>query len=114
MSKFVKSLVVLIALGGFTAPAHAVDLISGEKPGSAASPDYPMPETKPSEATEGAAQVKPRKSFIPGHQSEYGGYVPGHYEEGPPQPPLAPGEKSQGYVPGHHDSQGRYIPGHPK
>lgn len=110
MSKIATSLAVLVSLALPAVPAHAVDLMSGGKPGSAASPNYPMPETKPSTALE----VKPRKNYIPGHPSKYGGYVGGRYEEGPPLPPLAPGEKSQGYVPGHHDADGRYIPGHPK
>lgn len=110
MSKTAKCLAVLFALAIPAVPAHAIDLMSGVKSGSAASPDYPLPETKPSTVPE----VKPRKNYIPGHPSKYGGFVRGRYEEGAPLPPLAPGEKSQGYVPGRHDADGRYIPGHPK
>lgn len=110
MLKVAKAIAVVFSLAIPVLPAHAVDLMSGGKPGSAASPNYPAPETKSSTAPE----VKPRKSYIPGHPSKNGGYVRGHYEEGPPLPPLAPGEKSEGYVPGRHDADGRYIPGHPK
>ena len=110
MSNRMKIMAALIAFAAPVVPAHAVDLMSGEKPGSAASSNYPPPETKSS----GAPEVTPRKTYVPGHKSKYGGFVPGHYEEGSPPPPLAPGEKSQGYVPGHHDADGRYIPGHPK
>ena len=110
MPKLLKCLSIPILLAAMALPAHAVDLMSGGKPGAAASPNYPQPETKPSKAPE----VEPRKSYIPGHESTYGTYVPGHYEEGPPLPPLPPGGKSKGYVPGHHDADGRFIPGHPK
>lgn len=61
-----------------------------------------------------APKAEPRKSFIPGHKSEYGGWVRPQMREGPPIPPVSPTEESKGYVPGHYDSEGRWVPGQPR
>ncbi|MEX0838126.1 MAG: hypothetical protein WD034_01225 [Parvibaculum sp.] len=59
-------------------------------------------------------RVAPLKTFVPGHQSEHGGWVRPYEREGGPLPLPPPGQKSRGYVPGHHDAQGRWVPGHSK
>lgn len=61
-----------------------------------------------------APKAEPRKSFIPGHKSEYGGWVRPQMRDGPPLPPVSPTEESKGYVPGHYDGEGRWVPGKPK
>lgn len=61
----------------------------------------------------GAPRVAPIKTYVPGHESEHGGWVRPYEREGGPVV-LAPGQKSKGYVPGHHDARGGWVPGHPE
>lgn len=71
-------------------------------------------DVSPPEVIEGAApRVAPLKTWVPGHQSQHGGWIAPYEKEGGPLP-LAPGRKPQGYVPGYHDAQGGWVPGHPE
>lgn len=73
------------------------------------------PEAPPLQTIENPSpKVEPRKSFVPGHKSEYGGWVRPQLREGAPLPPVAPTDESSGYVPGHYDSDGNWVSGQPK
>ncbi|WP_421863226.1 hypothetical protein [Parvibaculum sp.] len=73
------------------------------------SPELPQLQTIPNPV----AKPEPRKSFIPGHKSEYGGWVRPQMREGAPIPPVAPSQESKGYIPGHYDKDGNWVPGQP-
>lgn len=73
------------------------------------------PEAPPLETIDNpVAKPEPRKSFIPGHKSEYGGWVRPQMREGAPIPPVSPSQESKGYIPGHYDNQGNWVSGRPK
>ena len=73
------------------------------------------PEAPPLQTIDNPSpRVEPRRSFIPGHKSEYGGWVRPQIREGAPIPPVAPTQESRGYIPGHYDSDGNWVPGQPR